>query len=247
MTEAERFAAARLAAMGEDSDGGIGTLCERALHRVLKYYLEPDPACHEISYLGSVADIMNGEGITEIQTGGFARLKPKLERFLPASAVTVVYPLYAEKHIRWIDADSGEISPRKKSPRKHRIYDAFYELYNIREYISHSNFRLKLMLLSVEEYKYKNIKARVAGRYRTRLRVECIPDGIVDIIDFACPADYKRFIPEGLPQVFSAPEFNRAVGKGFCHGYSGIQLLISLGLCRELPRKGRMHQYELID
>ena len=50
--------------------GGIGTLSERCLHAVLKYWVEPDESRHEVRLpCGLVADVFDGERVVEIQTG----------------------------------------------------------------------------------------------------------------------------------------------------------------------------------
>ena len=46
---------------------GIGTLGEKTLHAAVKFYIEPDSACHEVPHLGFVADILNADGVTEIR------------------------------------------------------------------------------------------------------------------------------------------------------------------------------------
>ena len=61
--------------------GGIGTLREKSLHATLKYWLDDDPTHHEIPLpSGQVADIYDGQRVTEIQTAGFSALRPKLVR-----------------------------------------------------------------------------------------------------------------------------------------------------------------------
>ena len=52
---------------------GIGMLGEKSLHSALKYYYEPDETKHEIAFEGFFADIMNEDGITEIQTGSLLK------------------------------------------------------------------------------------------------------------------------------------------------------------------------------
>lgn len=233
-----RFAEARFRVLGESYDaGGIGTYCERTLHRILKLYFEPDESLHEVAFHGKVTDIMNGDGILEVQTRSLGKLKAKLEEFLPHCHVTVVYPLPYEKYIRVIDRESGAVSERKKSPKKCRVYDAFYELYNIREFLCHENLSLKLMFLNIEEFRYNGGKA--FGRKRAKVRAECIPDSIYKIIDLNSRKDYNIFIPETLPETFCGAEFSRAIGKRFKHGYSGIRILESVGLIAETERIGR--------
>ena len=60
---------------------GIGTLSERALHRILKLAFEPNEAFHEKKVLGSVADIQNEGGIVEIQTRAFEKCARSLKNF----------------------------------------------------------------------------------------------------------------------------------------------------------------------
>ena len=62
---------------------GIGTLGERSLHAVLKYWIEPDERRHEVKLpCGLVADIYDGERVVEIQTGSLYQLRGKLDRRL---------------------------------------------------------------------------------------------------------------------------------------------------------------------
>ena len=95
----------------EHIENGIGTLSEKTVHSVLKYYLEPDTSFHEVKTGRYVADIRTPDGIYEIQTRQFNKLRNKLEAFLPEYSVTVVYPIPHIKYLRWIDGQTGEITP----------------------------------------------------------------------------------------------------------------------------------------
>ena len=58
----ERFAYALEQVVGKDHvRDGIGTLSEKTVHAVLKYYYEPDSSHHEIPLEKSVADIFTGD------------------------------------------------------------------------------------------------------------------------------------------------------------------------------------------
>ena len=63
------------------------------MHAALKSYYEPDFESREVKVGGFVADIVGENGIIEIQTRGFDRLGRKLDAFLEAVRVTVVYPV----------------------------------------------------------------------------------------------------------------------------------------------------------
>lgn len=236
------FDKARLAVLGETyENGGIGTYSEKTLHRILKLYFEENEEFHEVKFLGSIADIKNEERIYEIQTRAFGRLVPKLEKFLKEAPVTVVYPLPYEKYIRWIDRETGEISERKKSPKKSTVFDAFYELYNIREFLSDENLTIKLVFLNVDEFRYRG--GKVIGRERKSVRAERIPVSIERIVDLSKKDDYKIFIPENLKTPFTANSFNQSIGKRFKYGYSGIQILKSVGIVTEGEKIGRKTVY----
>ena len=149
------FMRAQAAVLGEGIErAGIGTLSERALHRILKLAAEPNEEFHEKKILGSVADIANAHGIIEIQTRAFERLVPKLSKFLAEHSVEVLYPIARQKRLHWINPETGEISPPRKSPKMGKPSDAFFELYKIRAFLGHENFAVRLVLLDMEEYRY---------------------------------------------------------------------------------------------
>jgi len=216
---------------------------ERSLHKILKFYLEPDESFHEIKVNGSIADIKKGDEIIEIQTRSMSRLLPKLEKFLPDHKVTVVYPLDHTKYIRWIDKKTGETTERRKSPKSATVFDSVYELYNIRRFIGDRNLSLKLIFLNVEEYRYRNEMA--FGKRRNKVRAERIPTSIEYAVDIREPDDYRIFIPNGLADHFSVADFNRAVGGRFSYGYSAISILRAAGLVDDGERIGRSIKYKL--
>ena len=77
----------------------IGTLSEKTIHAILKYYLEPNASCHEIRVGSFFADIKNEQGIFEIQTRQFYKLQGKLAVFLEQYPVTVVYPIVRHNYL----------------------------------------------------------------------------------------------------------------------------------------------------
>ena len=69
--------------IGKDREKmGIGTLSEKTLHAVLKQYFAPNINDQEIKIGRFVADIVGENGIIEIQTQGFDKLRDKLAEFL---------------------------------------------------------------------------------------------------------------------------------------------------------------------
>ena len=234
---------ARLLALSESEDraGGVGTLSEKMLHRILKYCIDRNPANHEIEVLGSIADVKNEQGIFEIQTRSFDKLAPKLARFLPEHNVTVIYPIEAEKTLRYVDKADGSITEPKRSPRHLRIYDAAKELRHISSFIGHANLTVKLVFLRVEEYRLLDGRGPTKTRGATKL--ERLPVEIISEIDLKSKADYISLLPDELPETFSAAEHARLIKRRSRDAYSALRLLLDLGLLTR-ERVGRAYVYK---
>jgi len=233
---------ARLSALSEPADraGGVGTLSEKMLHRILKYCVDPDPAHHESEILGSIADVKNGDGIFEIQTRSFDRLVPKLERFLPEYRVTVIYPIEAEKILRYVDKTDGSVTEPKKSPRHLRIFDAAKELRKIVSFIGNDNLTVRLVFLSVEEYRL--LDGYGAARTKGATKLERLPMEVISEIELKSKADYMMLLPDGLPDSFGAAEHARLVRRPARDAYNSLRLLLDLGLL-EREKVGRAYVY----
>ena len=100
------------------ASGGIGTLSEKKMHSVIKYFIEPDASKHESRVGNSIVDVKNESGVFEVQTASFNVLRKKLPSLLISNCVTVVHPIPFEKHIVKLNAVTGEIGKRRKSPKK---------------------------------------------------------------------------------------------------------------------------------
>lgn len=214
----------------ERERSGIGTLGEKTLHAVIKRCIEPDTGNHEVKIGRYVADIVGEDGIYEVQTGSFTPLRPKLEALLDYTKVTVVYPMAAVKYLSWIDPDTGEVTPPRKSPKRMKPCDAFYELIKIKYTLDNPNFRLKLLMLELHEQRLP--EPRHGGHSRGSKRVDRIPTKLISEIDLTCPDDYRMFIPDSLPESFTIDEFSKANGVRYDCGQRGLKILEYLGLVR---------------
>ncbi len=219
----------------------IGTLGEKTLHAILKYYFEPDDQYHEIKKEGYVADISYGNEVIEIQTQGFNKLRGKLTTFLKNGVVTVVYPIPYQKWIQWIDEETGEIKNRRKSNKKGSVYEAFFELYKIKPFLIHPNLRLSFVLVDIEEQRILNgwssDKKRGASRY------ERIPLTIVKEINIIRVQDYEKLLPEGLNEVFSTKEYKACSGVSIGIARTAVHVLNYVGVIRKVGKKGNLILY----
>ena len=239
-----RFAEARRAALSENQEKiGIGTLGEKLLHRIIKFYIEPDPYHHEIPILGSVVDVFSEEEIFEIQTCAFTRLVPKLRRLLPEHKITVVYPLAAKKTLSWLDPETGELTPPRKSPKRERAQDALPELSAIKEFIGNENLTVVLLFLDVSEY--KRLDGWDSSGKRGATKIDKIPNGITEVITLKSKEDYRALIPKGLPSEFVADEFYKTLYRKRRGAFFALRFLIYLGLVAERGRSGRAKLYKI--
>ncbi|MGN0593977.1 MAG: hypothetical protein ACI4I6_02355 [Hominimerdicola sp.] len=215
---------------------GIGTLSEKTLHAVLKNYFEPHEDNHEIPVGGFVADIVNENGIIEIQTRQFNKLLRKLEAFLEFCNVTVVYPMPVIKYVRWLDLETGELSERRKSPKTAKIYDIFDELYKIKFTLDNPRFRLCICMLEAEDIRYLN--GRSKDRKRGSSRCDRIPIRLIDEIYISSPEDFKIFIPESLPQQFTSLDYAKHCKISRNLAQTGLNVLTYLEVVERAGKSG---------
>lgn len=238
------FAKAYGRAISYIDGSGIGTLSEKLLHRMLKFYIESDQNKHEIPVLGSVADILRDGEIVEIQTRSFEKLVPKLKRFLPEYRVTVVHPLIDSLYISYIDkGGSGELLKRRKSPKSDSVNRAACELYKIAEFIDHPNLNIRLLFLEFEDFRYKTDKK--SWQKPSKNTVERVPLSVVRQITLTSKDDYRVFLPSSLTGTFFAKDLERITGLDSRRAHNTITLLSSLGLIERRGQVGRSYVYEI--
>ncbi len=186
----------------------IGTYKEKKLHIILKKYFEDDTALHEVKVNGFIADICRDGEILEIETSGFSGLGPKLEAYLPEYRVTLVHPLAALKYVSWIDPETSEISPRKRSPKKASVYDTLFEMVRILPFVNHENLTVLSPLLEIDEYRMLDGWSR--DRKRGSNRYERVPVDLIGMELLHTDDDFRRYVPESLPGKFTVKEFCKA-------------------------------------
>lgn len=221
---------------------GIGTLGEKTVHSVLKSYFSPESINHEIKVGGFVADICTGHEIIEIQTRNFDKLRRKLHTFLEAAPVTIVYPIPSTKWIRWVNPQTGEISPPRKSPRKGTPYTIFPELYKIKDFLLDKNFNIHIVMINLEEYKY--LDGWSTDKKKGSTRCDRIPTELVDEIIISRVSDYQLLIPELLGTQFSSKEYKNAAKISLHAAQTALNILYYVGAINRIGKKGNSYLYE---
>lgn len=241
-----RFDAAKEKIIGKNRERiGIGTLSEKTMHAVLKAYYAPDEDMHEIPIEAFVADIYTGTEIIEIQTRAMNRMRKKLESFLALYPVTIVYPIPRQKWLYWIDEETGEVSDKRKSPKKGNPYQAFIELYKIRPFLTHPNLKLRLALIDMEEYRLLNGWSR--DRKKGSERFDRIPVEYVEEICIDCSKDYMQLIPYDLPEQFTTKDFAKCAKIPARLAGTVLLILYDLKLVDRVGKQGKSYLYEVCD
>ena len=188
---------------------GIGLLNEKPLHASLKaWYAQPGDR-FEVPVDGFVIDIVRDDRLLEIQTGSFASIKSKLATLVRSHPIRLIYPIAQEKWIVRLAKDDGCAGTRRKSPRRGRVEDLFWNMVSIPRLISSRNLSLEVLMIREEEAR------RYAGRRRWRKRGWVVAERrLLEVVDrrvFDKPADWLGLLPEGL-EPFTAKDLVDALG-----------------------------------
>ncbi len=226
---------------GEGAAGGIGTLGEKTLHATLKWWLDADITHHEIPLPnGCVADIFDGERVTEVQTANFSGFRRKLASLLAQYPVTVVHPVVRTKVITWIDPATGEVTKPRRSSRRGSFTDAGAQLIYILPLLTHPHLTVKLVLLDVEEQRL--LDGWGNGGKRGSHRAERLPLALVDVMTLKTAADYAALLPPALTYPFTAAQFGKAVRLQGRKLQGTLKVLLTLGvLTREKHGRGYLY------
>lgn len=240
-----RFAAAISRVEADRLREGIGTLGEKTLHAVLKYFYQPDAAFHEQKIGSYFADIAREDEIIEIQTRQLYRLQKKVSTFLEKGyRVTVVHPIPRTRWLYWIGED-GTLSQRRKSPKTGRPHSALPELAALRDLPDHPNLTLSVLMLDVEDF--RNLDGWSRDKKKGSTRFERMPVAYVEEILIRTPEDWRRLLPPALPAPFTAAEFYKKGGYPTRGGYYALKRLEALGIVRQVGMKGKAFLYEVAE
>ncbi len=244
MIDKALFAEAREKMIGAlKGQNGIGTLSEKTIHSVLKYYYAPNPAYHEVKIGPYIADICVDGEIYEVQTRNFNKMRGKLEYFLQEHDVTIIYPIAHTKWLSWLDMETGELSPKRKSPKKGGFYRVVPELYKIKMFVGNPRLHLILVLIDVEETRYLN--GWSTNKKRGSSRMDGIPVDIFDELRIDTLDDYKKFIPENIKENFTSKDLAKAAK--IPQGFAGtlLNILLETGTVKRVGKTGNSYIYNI--
>jgi hypothetical protein len=173
---------------------GIGLLNEKALHASLKQWYARPGDRFEVPVDGFVIDLVRDELLIEIQTRNLAAIKSKLTKLARSHSVRLIYPIIQEKWIvRSANGDARVV--RRKSPKRGRLEDLFWELVSIPQLLLNPNFTVEVLMIKAEEVRRYDAKRRLRRGWliEGRRLLE-----VVEQRSFGQSADWLAFLPAGL-------------------------------------------------
>ena len=175
-------------------------MTEYSLHYEIKDWYKVSGDKLEAKVEDFIIDLIRGKLLIEIQTGNFSAIKMKLIKLLSNNQVRLVYPI---AKLKWIIrvSGSGEFVSRRKSPKKGKVIDLFYELVHIPNLISNRNFSLEVLLIEEEEVRCDNGKGglRKKGvRVKDRMLLK-----VFERVVFEDSIEFLEFLPKELNGYFT--------------------------------------------
>jgi len=173
---------------------------EHSLHSAIKDWYSVPKDRFEVRVDGFIIDILRENLLIEVQTKSFRAIKRKLSSLVESHKVRLVYPIPEKKWIVRI-TESSELVTKRKSPRKGRLVDLFYELVSIPDLIAGENFSLEVLMIEEEEIRCSD------GKGSWRRRGVSIKDrrliNVTDRVLFRNEVDFLRFLPSDLKRPFT--------------------------------------------
>ena len=223
----------------------IGLLNEKPLHASLKaWYAQPGDQ-FEAPVDRFVIDIARDDCLLEIQTKNFASIKSKLNSLVLSHRVRLIHPIAAEKWVVKSALDDKSQSTRRKSPKRGRVEDLFWEMVSFPLLLSHPNFSLEVVLTREEEVR------RYAGKGNWRRRGWVIEERrLLEVVDqkvFEQPADWQVLLPAKLEGDFTTNDLAEAIGIRRPLAQKMAYCLRKVSVIETIGRRGRANLYRVVE
>jgi len=219
---------------------GIGLLNEGPLHAALKaWYAQPGDR-FEVAVDGFVIDIVRDGLLLEIQTGSVASMKSKLANLIQSHRIRLIYPIAQEKWITRLAKTDRERAARRKSPRRGRIEDLFWEVVGMPRLLSNPNLSVEVVLIKEEEAR------RYVGKRRWRNGGWGVDERrLLEVVGqrrFEQSSDWLALLPGTLVS-FTASDLAEAIGVRRELAQKMAYCLRHMGLIELIGKQGRANLY----
>ena len=156
--------------------------------------------------------------------------------------VTIIYPVAHTKWLSWLDMETGELSPKRKSPKTGTLYQIVPELYRIKMFINNPKLHFIISLIDVEETRYLNGWSK--NKKKGSSRMDGIPVGIFDEIRIDTLSDYNKFLPDILPESFTSGDLRKAAKISQKTASTLLNILSEIQIVERIGKKGRSYLYQ---
>ncbi len=173
---------------------------EHSLHSEIKEWYAAPGDKTEVRIDDFIIDIVRGSLLIEIQTKNFSSIKRKLSSLVENHKVRLVHPIPERKWIVRV-TETGKLVNKRKSPRKGRLVDVFYELTSISDLFDNENFSLEVWMIEEEEIRCND------GKGSWRRKGVSIKDARMINVNskllFTKGEDFLAFLPNDLRPSFT--------------------------------------------
>jgi hypothetical protein len=222
---------------------GIGLLNEKPLHASLKEWYAQSGDQFEVTVDGFVIDIVRDDLLLEIQTGNFASIKSKLIKLARAHRIRLIYPIAQEKWIIKQARDNSGGVNRRKSPRRGRVEDLFWEMVSFPHLLVNPNFSLEVLLIREEEVR------RYDGKRNWRRRGWVSEERrLLEVVDqrlFESAPDFQALLPDKLGESFTTSDLAEAMGISRQLAQKMAYCLRKVRVFELIGKRGRANLYSL--
>ncbi len=227
-----------------ESGESIGTFNEKRVHRAIKRFITEDESHYEIKVGSSVADVLFGGTIYEIQTGSFYPLTKKIAAYLgeAKNEVRVICPIVVKNKIVRLDTSTGEVLHTRTVNTKRGAINILPELIYLSDFLKNPRLCFDIYLIETEEQRYSDTVYRY--RKKGRRDSEVFPVTLREIVSLETTDDFAALIPEKIIEMakssngFTAADFAAASGLLGRRAYLALGALSAAGIL-ERHKEGR--------
>lgn len=218
----------------------IGVLSEKTLHKTIKNLYEENHDYHEIKIDNYYVDILKDNNIIEVQTKQFDKFRDKIKYLLNKDIydINIIYPIFNNKIIYYIDEDNN-ISLPKKSPKKLKYPEVFYELYKIKQLLNNNKLKITLLLFDIKEYrlKTKNRKGYIC--------FDRVPIKLIEEIKLCNKEDYLQLLPNNLKDEFTVKDICLLTKSNSKYVNKMVNVMRYLDVIELIGKDGRKFVYKI--
>lgn len=216
---------------------------ESSLHSAIKEWYAIPGDKFEVNVGDFIVDVVRGNLLVEIQTQNFSAIKKKLESLILDNRVRLVYPIPRRKWIVHVAVSGNQLLSKRRSPRKGRLIDLFYELVGIPSLINAKNFTIEVLMIEEEEVRCRDGKGswrRKGASIRDRKLLN-----VLESTTFEKKEDFLTFLPNGLEEPFSSRSLARSIGISIHLSRKLTYCLRKMGVIHCIGKTGKKLLYSM--